>query len=75
MGSEVKKFEVSFQVLPNARFNKEVEAENEKEAMKIAKDFFTGIVGKDKIKVLYNNKNVVVKDITPLPTTDYQEDI
>ena len=71
---EIRKYEVSFQVLPNARFNKEVEAESEKEAVKIAKDFFTGIVGKDKIKVLYNNKNVVVKDITPLPNTDYQEE-
>lgn len=71
---EMRKFEVSFQILPNARFNKEVEAETEKEAIKIAKDFFTGIVGKDKIKVLYNNKNVVVKDIIPLPTKDHQEE-
>lgn len=71
----LKKYQVSLKINPNAWLNKDVEAENEKEAKTAAKDFFAGIVGKDRIKEIYKGENVVVIENKPLSQdTDHQED-
>lgn len=71
----LKKYLVSFKLNDHAWLNKSTEAENEKEAAAGVKEFFTGVVGKDRIKESYKGKNVVVKEINPsTQETDNQED-
>lgn len=71
----LKKYQVSLKINPNAWLNKDVEAESMDEAKKAAKDFFTGIVGKDRMKKIYMGQNVVVIENKPLSQdADHQED-
>ena len=71
----MKKYRISIKVSSHAWLNREVEAETEKDAKASAKEFFNGMLGKDRVEPIFKNKNVVCEEISePIITEDYQED-